>query len=390
MPKFPQSPPRASSPSWFAAAILAAPYVLQYHRLLWDASFAVPLGTIALAAFASFLRTGSARTLGVTVAGALLVPTIHPQGLPFTLAVLGWLGWRQRPALRAHWKMLATVLLGLSASHAIWFIEAVYGFLHNLSGSVAHGYPHGADRVICALAPLLGGNLIGSPHILRQIVADTWLERLAALLYVVFPLAWVGIFTALRRARKMESPRDVVGLVAVAGLVLQALLFGLMRIPAEPQYFFGTFALHALLIWLAVDELRVFRTRTVLGGIFGIAAVSLSVGLAIEVRAAGYRPELSWPTLHNQLALAGKLNAFTDTTASTTVPLYQKYPQALRALRLLNPPGPTDKQTASGKLFIAPRGPDRGEVKLDEGAPGDGATSMDITPLPKGWHPDTW
>ena len=44
---------------WFAAAVLLAPCVYLFNRILWDATFVVPLGTLATAAFASFLHTGS-------------------------------------------------------------------------------------------------------------------------------------------------------------------------------------------------------------------------------------------------------------------------------------------------------------------------------------------
>src|SRR5688572_19572819 len=38
---------------WFAAAIVLAPYVWMYNRILWDASFAIPIGALALAAYAA-------------------------------------------------------------------------------------------------------------------------------------------------------------------------------------------------------------------------------------------------------------------------------------------------------------------------------------------------
>jgi hypothetical protein len=374
-------------PSWFAAAILVAPFVVQYHRLLWDASFAIPLGAITLAAFAAFLRTGSRWTLATSVTGAILLPTIHPQGLPFTVATLGWLGWKQRPALRAHWKMLVAVLTIFLVSHGAWIIEATYGFVHNLSGSVAHGYPNGASHAVCALAPFLGGNLIGSPWITRWISPSTL--PVGWILVVIYPLAWFGIARAVRPWRNPATPREIVGVVAVAGLVLQAALFSVMRIPSEPQYFFGTFALHAFLIWLAVDELRFLRLGAILGAIFGVSAAGISFFVAFCNSIDGYYPDLGWITLGRQVEVARRLNSFTDTTAYTTAPLYQKYPQALRALRLLIPPPSGQPQHANGKLLIAPFR-FTSEVTLELDSDTSDAQPLDITPLPKGWHPDTW
>lgn len=377
-------------PAWFAAAILVAPYVVQYHRLMWDASFAMPLSALTLAAFASFLRTRSRGTLCLTVAGLFLLPTIHPQALPFALPLLGWLLWRHRPALRAHWKPLVALLLVLMGTHAVWFVEAVFGFVHNLSGSVKQGYPDGASRVACALAPLLGGNLIGSPRIVAQVGAKPGLVQVALWgLFAIYPLVWFGCVVTARRFGSLKKPREIVGAVAVVGLVLQAVLFGIMRIPAGPQYFFGTFALHAVLAWLAVDELRTYRLGPILGATFGVCAVVTTLGLAAVVHRDGFASSLGWPTLKSQAAVARELNSFSDTRALTDVKLFQQYPQSLRSLRLLMAPRPNQSQRESGRLFITNPRTGSGEVVLHQRDTGSGE-AMDVTPLPKGWQPATW
>ncbi len=381
-------------PAWFAAAILAAPYVVQYHRLLWDASFAMPLGALTLAAFAHFLRTGSGKTLALTVAGAGLLPTIHPQALPFSLPLFGWLAWRHHPALRAHWKPLLALALVLLSTHAVWIVEAVFGFAHQLGGSVSHGYPNGAPRLACALAPLLGGNLIGGPGIAAQAPGAPLLLPLFGL-YAVYPLVWAGIFVAAQRWRE-TSPRAAVGTVALAGLFVQAALFGLMRIPSGPQYFFGTFAMHAVLAWFAVDELRTLRFGTILGGAFAACAFAGTVGFASVVHSEGYAHTLGWAKLENQAAIARQLNKFSDQTVRTDAVLYLQHPQALRTLRLLLPREPGAAPRENGRLFIAAPhrvvcGGDfvnRGRFVLHErGSAGD---LLDVTPLPKGWRPASW
>lgn len=375
-------------PPWFAASILVAPYVVQYHRLLWDASFAMPLSALTLAAFASFLRTRSVATLCVTVTGTFLLPSIHPQALPLALPLLGWLGWRHRPALRQHWKPLGALLLVLVGSHAAWIIEATSGFIHNLSGSVGHGYPNGASRAVCALAPLFGGNLIGSQQIAGQVhTVPFLLSAMLIGLFAIFPLAWCGIAIAAQRWHSPKKPREIVGLVAVAGLVLQAVLFGAMRIPAGPQYFFGTFALHAVLVWLAVDELRTYRLGAILGTTFGVCSALATLGLAVIVHRDGYDAALGWPTLKSQVAVARELNAFDDPRARTDVKLFQQYPQALRTLRLLIPP--SQSQRTSGRLFITRTRPGSAEVVLRQ-RDAAGGEAIDVTPLPKGWQPTSW
>jgi len=377
-------------PPWFAAALIAAPYVVQYQRLLWDASFAMPLSTLTLAAFATFLRTGHRAALGVTVAGAFLLPTIHPQALPCSLALAGWLGWRHLAALRAHWKMLATLSLVLAAAHAAWIVEAAFGFAHNLSGSVAHGYPNGASHARCALAPLLGGNLIGSPAIAAQVNAPGALRVLLFGLGAFYPLAWFGIAACARRFRSARKPREQVGAVVVIALALQAALFGILRIPAGPQYFFGTFGLHALLAWFAVDNLHRHRLGRMLGPAFAACAFTGSLWLAAIVHREGYASDLSWPTLKSQVAVARQLNAFDDARALTDVRLFQQHPQALRTLRLLLPPPAGSRQRTSGRLLITHARPGSGEAVLQERDPNGRGEPMDVTPLPKGWQPAAW
>jgi hypothetical protein len=83
---------------WFAAAVMAAPYLWLYQRTLWDATFTIPLGALALAGYASFLRTRSGWSLVLAVGCAAATPFIHPQALPLSAAILGHLGWRRRAA----------------------------------------------------------------------------------------------------------------------------------------------------------------------------------------------------------------------------------------------------------------------------------------------------
>jgi len=378
-------------PVWFAAALIASPLVVEYHRILWDASFALPLSALTLAAFVAFLRTGGATPFLITLAGTFLVPTIHPQGLPLALPVFGWIVWKQRPALQRHFKAVLVLLLVLGLSHSLWFFEAVWGVAHNVSGSLSKGYPHGASHLACALAPLFGGNLLGGQLAFGQVFAGELppAARVAQqLLGLIYPLAWIGIAVSLRRVWKARefSPRDVLAATVLGGIVLQAALFGVLRIPPGPQYFFGTFGLHAVLAWLAVDELRFLRVGKLLGAVFGVTAFSATIALAARVNAEGFNATLGWPTLKAQVAVARALNDYNDPEAHTDVRLYQQGPQALRTLRLLMPPTPGTTQRRSGRLSLEESGEKLQLVERD--APS--GLAIDVTPLPKGWIPEKW
>lgn len=382
-------------PGWLVAGVLVSPHVAAYQRVLWDASFAMPVGALALASFADFLRTQRARSLRLCVAMSVLVPTIHPQALPLAVPILGWLAWKHRIALwndRRALGVLAVVLLLLDGFYAVQFTGQI---LARLSGSVQKGYPGGGSHILSALAPFLGGRLLSGADYLQSLArlsAPEWLHTMAqggALL--VYPLAWLGIGAAVREMWQAKSseptPRRSVLLVLLVGMVLQALLFGAMRIPAAPQYYFGTFALHALAVLIGVDAVRKWRLGTALGSLYAAGSLFLTLEAAISIHQHGFeRPQ--WPTLATSVKIVRELNGFSDMTAHTTNAVYMKAPQALRTLRLLLPPAADAAPDTGGRLLITD-----GVTELRAGAEAPaGSQIIEITPLPKDWVPDpsTW
>lgn len=382
-------------PGWFAAAVLVSPHVVAYQRVLWDASFAMPVGALALASFADFLRTQRAWSLRWCVAMSVLVPTIHPQALPLAVPILGWLAWRHRAALWNDRHALAVVAAILLVLDGFYFVQFAGQLLARLSGSVQKGYPGGGSHAWSALAPFLGGRLLSGADYLQNLArlsAPAWLHVAAqGGAWLIYPLAWLGIGAAAREAWSAKAseptPRRSVLLVLLAGLVLQTLLFGAMRIPAAPQYYFGTFALHALAALLGVDALHKWRIGAALGALYAVGAAFLTVEAAISIHQHGFeRPR--WPTLSSSVNVVRDLNRFSDPTARTSNAVYLKAPQALRTLRLLLPPPSSSAPNTEGRLFITDT-----VAELPLGAePPAGSQIIDITPLPKDWVPDpsTW
>ena len=378
----------------FAAPILLAPYITHFHRVLWDASFALPVGTLALAALADFVETKRVRSLRVCAVAAVVAPLIHPQALPLFIAIAAYLAWQHRAALRAD----RLALLGLGAVvlalHGVWFVKALGDVVWRLQHSGA-AYPGGGSRALSALAPFLGGNLLTGfeaaqnlappalPHWL--IVASQWASRL------IYPIIWLGIAVALRAWRdESASTRRTLAGVLLAGLAGQAILCGALRLPLAPQYYFGTFPLHVLAAWLGFDALRRWRLGAVLCGLYGAGCGFITLGGMVFVHHHGY-VRTGWPTLHDTDILVRGLNHFTDTTALTDIPLFQTSPQPIRALRLLIPPASGTAARTSGQLLIT-RGSD-GRIAVAESAtPPPDARPIDITPLPRDWVPDpaTW
>jgi hypothetical protein len=395
-------------PGWFAAAALVSPYVVAYHRVLWDASFAMPVGVLALAGFADFLRTDRAVSLRTCVLASILAPTIHPQALASAAPILGWLLWRHRAALWRDRRVLGVIAVIVLLFNGFYFGQFAGQLFSRLSGSVQKGYPGGNSHAISALAPLLGGRLLcGADYLegLSRSAAPSWLHTAAkACALIFYPLAWIGIgvsaVTAWRvvRGSLTLSPRETVTVTVLAGLVIQAVLSGVMRIPAAPQYFFGTFALHVFVAWLAVHALRKWHAGPVLGALYGIGGAVLTLEAAVSIHAHGYERPL-WPTLATSVHIARQLNRYADTTALTDFAVYKKSPQALRTLRLLLPSESGEPREQNGRLLITsdaanaarPSDPVLTAFSSDAALPA-GSQSIDITPLPKDWVPDpsTW
>lgn len=400
-------------PGWFAAAILVAPYVTTFHRILWDASFGIPLSALTLAAFADFLATARARSLQVCLAGVVLLPLIHPQGLPLSVALGGYLVWRKRDALRQDRRALVWLGVALFALHATYLPRAIGAVVWRFTHASTTTYPGEGSRALSALAPLLGARLLAGREYATSFFSNQTPTLLSVLIQwgslLIYPLLWSGIALAMWRARAVlsrwrspaaETPsastavRDEVSAVLLFALLLQMLLFAALRIPPGPQYFFASFATIVFFTWLAVDV----KWLRPMGFLYGAAGLALTLSGMRTIHARGYEAT-GWLRLWKCVELAGALNRFSDTEALTDVPMLQEAPQCLRTLRLLYPATSGETPRAHGRLFItlhwAPGVP-ADEMTLIETAAGEStgtnARTLDLTPLPRNWVPDpgTW
>jgi hypothetical protein len=400
---------------WFAAAVVLAPYVWMYNRILWDASFAIPIGSLALAAYAAFLRTGSGRSLVLSVACLMGILFIHPQDLPLFAPLAGHMLWRHRPALRRHRAGIAAVLLVTLALNAFYVPAAVMSVANRLSASVQSGYPDDTPRREALLTAFRGGALLGGYH---YVEIDSRLRGRRELVQaakfassIVYPLIWIGIGVAgvrfLRHRRgaydfeshdpadpTLRDARRAVFGIALVGLALLLALYGVMKMPAHPQYFFGTFILHALLAWIGVDALSRLRLGGLATAVYGSAVAYITLASMWQIHHEGYDRETDRPTLANQVEVARGLNRYADERVHTDVLLFRRCPQALRSLRLLIPPDAGAAPTRNGRLVIrnasGPTGVDCA-IELTEAGreleiPGRWEL-MNVTPLPDGWQP---
>lgn len=416
-------------PQWFAAAFLISPYVSEQMRVLWDASFTIPIGCLALASFAAFVRHRGKWPLRFALGASCQILLIHPMSMPLAFPILGCLVWKYRPALRSDIRGVVYTLALLATLHAKYFSFAFGALMWKLSHQGATmSYPHGAGHLESALAPLLGGNIFNGIHALPSPAPEN-LVLAATLTKCIYGLIWVGIITSAFCARRgwqtwrRKEPvaaLDIVATTGVVGFILQALLYGALRIPSGPQYFFGTFALHAFFAWMGVAAFTWAARVAVRRGEGGAAPIFVRVagtlpglfylGVAAYLTLASrvYKHQHAddgpvWPDLKMATEIVRELNRYDQLCAYSDIDYlnitFFKYPQAIRSVRLLQPSDPAQQVHPKGKLFITFR-------KHADGTPSGKIEVVDLgdLPLPKNayffstvplselWFPDpsTW
>ena len=359
-------------PSWFAAAVVVAPHVWWFNRLVWDASFAIPIGSVALAAYAASLRQPRPAYLRMAFGCGLLLAFIHPQDLPVLAALLGHMLLFRRASLRQYWKGVALVVIAIAALNCFYIRDVTIMLAQRLGGSIRAGYPGADSRWPSFLAPLMGGRLLAG-NAFSDWGRLQWLqETLSLVSEIVFPLIWLGMAaTGWRwmqslRGRAKEEPgscekldaqktAETLGRIALVALVLQSLLYGLMRVPAALQYFFGPFAVEVVLAWIGAQSLRRIPTlRALAVAMYGASCAAITIPALIQIHRDGYARASARPTLANQYQVARKLNQYNNTLALTDVPPFYSYNADARPLRCLRLFAPISQAPhhAAGQLVI--------------------------------------
>ncbi len=402
---------------WFAAALLVAPNVIAYQRVLWDASFTIPLGALCLAALADFLKTKRPFSLRLCSVCVVLLPINHPQALPLAAPIAAYLLWQHRGDFRADKVALWRASAVLFILHFL-YLGAVVGIIH---WKLTHGgtnlqYPGEKHRLVSALSPFLGGNLLSGFDYATSVARPTgpgWLVDAARWISrAIYPLIWLGIAAAipsvrpvwrLLRAGAVVEVRELFPVLMLVCLAVQFAIFTTLAIPPGAQYFFGTFALHAFFAFWGLEALRKVKLALPLGGLLLAANAFLTIGGMSTVHHHGY-VGLGWPTMANCLGAVRQLNQYADAVVLTDAAINAEgksladFPQSIRTLRLLVPPSPGPKPHHRHLLLTYKEkdGKRTGEFTVVELSRAQkrppAAVLMDVTPLPQDWVPDpsTW
>jgi hypothetical protein len=164
-------------------------------------------------------------------------------------------------------------------------------------------------------------------------------------------------------------------------LLLQMLLYALIRVPPMISYYFGPFPITVLFAWAGIEAFARLRLRGAVIAIDGLCVATLTFAGAWHVHQFGWPRSFVSPTIGNQVEVARALNRYSDASAMTTVSVYQNYPQALSTLRLLLPPEPGTVQQHSGRLLIRYRteeGTTDGRIELVEASPAEMPTDASV------------
>jgi hypothetical protein len=362
-------------PIYFAPIILIAPHIWLWTRQPWAAFLVTPLSILAIAAFASYLKTRCGFSLAITIAAASAMPLIHPQSIPVSAILLAAVVWQARRDIWVHKGKIILPLLVL----ALLNYQYVKDTLQHLSvpAALAQGHPSHTSRPAALLGAFQSARLV-TPHAFESplstnpntlITLAHWVGLLPIPLTILGLLLclWTVIKTRLHPPPADDPARTNVILSCVLLLIFlaHAIFAAATRLPPSPHYQFGLFGPTILAIWLALQRLpsRHVIRATVLS-LYAASLTLFTLGTMLHVHLRDWPPNQLALSLNEQIKLVHQLNSYSSDSAWTTVPVYMMDPpHSLLALRLLYPPS-TPSPRSSSMLLISYS--DDGHLRLSE------------------------
>jgi hypothetical protein len=356
-----------------ALILLLSPYAWLYARQIWDNTWLIPLGTLALAAHVSFNRSSARYKAWVTALALVLALFIHPMCLPLVAAIgihsfskhRKW--WRQHPCTAAS---VAAVSLLIALP---WLIASFNVLTGHAASVVVAARPAleppkepGQPWYASSIFGLLGGRVF-SGYNLEYFLEPGWTDgnpllRAAVLASVlVYFLVWVGVARSLLRVRANggfraagdRGPDHTLDVVCLYAFGIQWLFLAILGRHTHPHYYNGLWICYGYFLWSAVSEpLSTPGLTTLLrAASFALAGVlaftTFSVASRLH-RLGGTRGIHFGATLENQIDVARALGRSSPNARLTVdVSNWLMFPHALSILRQLTkttgmPGGPTE------------------------------------------------
>ncbi|MGE3178275.1 MAG: hypothetical protein AB7O32_12480 [Vicinamibacterales bacterium] len=331
-------------PAWFVPVPLLSPYFWFYSRVLWDNPVLLPLGALAVAGYAAFLKRGSPAGLRASWAALLLIPLVHLMGLALAAPLAAHMAAFNARALWRHKWSLAIVSIAVVAASAPYCLYLL---------GPRPDTPPGGGGAEGWLFPLFGGRLLSATGLAyfygAAPVAGPLFAVTSAVTMLAYVLVWAGLGLALAgclmggRPRRW-SPRAHVGAVAVAALGCQSVIDGISGRFQHPHYQNGTWIVFVLLAWLAIDALASRagwprRGAVLLTGVLAASLLISVAALALDLHRHGGTREVYGPTLANQLRVARALAGYDPSSdLQIRVSMWERFPHAPAILRDLSRP----------------------------------------------------
>ena len=308
---------------WLAPMTMLGPFFWFYCRLMWDNTFAIPIGTLLLAAYGDYLRRESRVAFFTAVSCAVALPLIHPMTLPLVVAVFahaiffliaraGRQGIERQAApfasrspgfrpglLKKYWLGLIVIAIVTTILSGPYFQRIAQQIGHSstllpprtdaLSRSNALAFPLFAGRLFCAFGFFdARGPEIGLEQNHLVVVA-----RYISL--IAYPLIWLGILMAVYRFReKMTLPA-----ICLAAVFFQAIMDASLRISPYPHYYCGTWAAAIVLLWTGLNSLSKLKMITAV--IYAASLLIATTAFALDVHKQSGGSIWYGPSLESQI-----------------------------------------------------------------------------------------
>jgi hypothetical protein len=326
---------------WLALVPLLSPYVWIYARELWDNTFCIPLGALAVGAYARFLARPTRVGLVTTLVAVTALPLIHLQTLSLVVPLGAHaLYFARRGLWRYRWTLLACLVVGGLAATPYALI-------------LAGEHPVGASGAEFPMEgwafPFLGARLFtgsGLDYFFGQDWAQlgglpAWVNALSMVSLLAFVAAWAGMARAAIDLRQgVRSVRGQLLVLLLAVLVTHIILVRLTAALGHPHYYVATFGVTAAFLMLGFGWVR-GKVAWVAPALQGGAALALMFFVIVRIHLqGGTRGDHYGPTLQTQLELARSLaDVPPETRVFSRVENVAHFPHALGILRELLPSG---------------------------------------------------
>ncbi len=298
---------------WLAPLVMLSPFFWFYSRLLWDNTFAIPVGAMMVAAYLAFLRRESRVAFVTALVCAAILPFIHPMTLPLVAAVGAHAAWHRREAFLRHKIALMVIVICTALVNWSYCVRVARQFADSprIPKTVGDPAEPPLSRSAAFGFPLLSGRLVSAYYFFDGRGSEAGAESsgiaCAARLVsgMAFPLVWIGIVICITRFstgwRRQGNPVDAVAVICVLTLILQSLMDGVLRISPWPHYFSGTWIVGVICFWLGLGWLARFRLASLVGIVYAVATILATTAFILGVHRAGGGKVWHGPTMGAQL-----------------------------------------------------------------------------------------